>query len=115
MADESFLLVSLQEDQAKQLAQVISSNTSRKILDFLANTKDATESDIAKGLKVPISTVHYNLQHLLEAKLVHAEEFHYSEKGKEVLHYSLANKYVIISPKAAPESLKEKLMKILPI
>lgn len=115
MADENFLLVSLKEDDAKKLAQVISNDTSRKILDYLAHKKDDTESGIAKKLKLPISTVHYNLQALVKAKLVQADEFHYSEKGKEVNHYSLANKYVIIAPKNAPESLKSKLRRILPV
>jgi predicted ArsR family transcriptional regulator len=114
MAEENFLLVSLKEAEAKRLAQVISNDTSRKIIDFLAARKDATESDIAKHMGLPLSPVHYNLHALVEAKLVQNEEFHYSEKGKEVNHYSLANKYVIIAPKDAPESLKMKLRRILP-
>jgi DNA-binding transcriptional ArsR family regulator len=115
MAEENFLLVSLKEDEAKRLAQVISNDTSRKILDFLASRKDATETDIGKHLKLPLSTVHYNMHALLQAKLVQCDEFHYSEKGKEVNHYSLANKYVIIAPKEATESLKTKLRRILPV
>jgi len=114
MSEENFLLVSLKENEAKKLAQVISNDTSRKILDMLAS-KDATESEIAKKMKLPLSTVHYNMQALLKAKLVQVDEFHYSEKGKEVNHYSLANKYVIIAPKDAPETLKDKLRKILPV
>lgn len=115
MAEENFLLVSLKEDEAKKLAQVISNDTSRRILDLLAKVRDMTESDIAKKLKLPLSTVHYNLQALLKAKLVHVDEFHYSAKGKEVNHYSLASKYVIIAPKDAPETLRDKLRKILPV
>lgn len=110
---ESFVLVSLQEDQAKKLAQVVSNDTSRKILDYLTEN-DATESQLAKKLGVPISTIHYNLQALQKAKLVETEEFHYSEKGKEVLHYRLANKYIVIAPKST-FGLKEKLRNILPV
>jgi DNA-binding transcriptional ArsR family regulator len=115
MAEENFLLVSLKEDEAKRLAQVISNDTSRRIIDLLAGRKDATETDIAKHLGLPLSTVHYNLHALVQAKLVQADEFHYSQKGKEVNHYSLANKYVIIAPKDAPESLRSKLRRILPV
>jgi len=110
---ESFLLVSLNEDKAKELAQVVSNDTCRRILDYLSE-KEATESEIAKELKVPISTVHYNLQHLIKGRLVVVEEFHYSEKGKEVNHYKIANKYIIIAPKTT-WGLKERLRKILPI
>ncbi|MBW2999141.1 helix-turn-helix domain-containing protein [Candidatus Woesearchaeota archaeon] len=111
--EETFIMVSLKESKAKKLAQVISSETCRKILDFLAKKK-ATETELAKELDIPISTVHYNLRHLLASKLVEADEFHYSEKGKEVNHYSLANKYVIITPKEPSESFREKLKSLIP-
>lgn len=110
---ETFLLVSLEEEKAKKLAQVISNPSCRKILDFLA-VKSGTETSISSELKLPLSTVHYNLQHLLNSGLVDADRFHYSSKGKEVLHYSLANKYVIIAPKAASDSFIEKLKSLVP-
>lgn len=111
--DEKFLLVSLNEQKAKKLAQIISNDTCRKIIDFLAE-KEASESEIAKKLKVPISTVHYNLKHLMKAKLITVDEFHYSKKGKEINHYKLANKYIIIAPKET-SSIKDALRKILPV
>ena len=110
---ETFLLVSLNEKKAKKLAEVISNNTSRKILDFLSKG-EASESEIAKELNIAISTVHYNLKHLVDAKLVKADEYHYSPKGREVLHYKLANQYVIIAPESAKSSIKEKLKSIIP-
>lgn len=112
MANEKFVLVSLQEEKAKKLANVLSNDSSRKILDILAE-KDATESEIAKKLDIPISTVHYNLKLLVEGGLVKADEFHYSEKGREVIHYHLANKYIIIAP-GSVWGIKEKLRSILP-
>jgi len=111
--EETFLLVSLKEDVAKKLAQAISNATCRKILDYLT-LKTATESQISKALGMPISTVHYNLRQLEKTGLVEAKEFHYSEKGKEVNHYSLAKKYVIIAPRTS-ENMKNKLKRILPV
>ncbi|MBI2659921.1 helix-turn-helix transcriptional regulator [Candidatus Woesearchaeota archaeon] len=112
MAKQSFLLVSLQEDKAKKLAQVVSNESCRKILDYLTE-KESTETELAGKLQLPISTVHYNLKQLEDAGLVSAEEFHYSKKGKEVKHYKLANKYIIIAPKST-FGIKEKLKNILP-
>ena len=112
MAKSNFLLVNLNEPKTKKLAETIASETSRKILNHLAEKED-TEANIAKLLDLPISTVHYHLQKLQEALLITAEEFHYSQKGREVLHYKLANKYIIIAPKAI-SGLKEKLKGILP-
>ncbi len=115
MADESFLLVSLKDEQAKQLAQVVNNDTCRNILDELSKGK-ATETELSKRLNVPLSTVHYNLKALMKFNLIRVDEFHYSEKGKEVNHYSLANKFIIIAPKDAKiESFKDKLKKILPV
>jgi len=114
MAKQSFLLVSLKEDKAKELAQVISNESCRKILDYLAEHEDATETEISKKLDLPISTVHYNLQNLVNSGVIIAEEFHYSKKGKEVNHYKLANKYIIIAPKTT-FGIKEKLRSILPV
>jgi DNA-binding transcriptional ArsR family regulator len=113
MAKEKFVLVSLKESKAKKLAQVISNESCRKILDYLAE-KEATETELAEKLEVPISTVHYNLKHLTSAGLVDVDEFHYSEKGREVNHYKLANKYVIIAPKST-FGIKEKLKAVLPV
>ncbi|MBI2657158.1 helix-turn-helix transcriptional regulator [Candidatus Woesearchaeota archaeon] len=112
MAKQSFLLVSLQEDKAKKLAQVVSNESCRKILDHLTE-KEATETELAGKLQLPISTVHYNLKQLEDAGLVSAEEYHYSKKGKEIKHYKLANKYIIIAPKST-FGIKEKLRSILP-
>lgn len=113
MAEKSFVMVSLKEDKAKKLTQVLSNETSRKILDFLSNRTQATESEIAKGLDLAMSTVHYNLKQLKDNKLVTADEFHYSEKGKEIIHYKIANKYIIIAPDD-DEGFLEKLKKIIP-
>jgi len=115
MSEEPFLLLSLKGDKAKKLSEAISNDTARKILDYLSKVKDATESSISKELNTPISTIHYNIHNLMSAKLVDVEEFHYSEKGKEVNHYKLANKLIIIAPKEAPAGFREKLKKILPL
>ncbi|MBU0756980.1 MAG: helix-turn-helix domain-containing protein [Nanoarchaeota archaeon] len=116
MAEDSFLLVSLKEDKAKKLAQVLSNDTSRNILDYLSKHENATETKLAKDLDIPLSTIHYNLTHLVAARLVKNEDFTYSEKGKEVVHYSLSNKIVIIAPKnMETEGLREKLLKFLPV
>jgi DNA-binding transcriptional ArsR family regulator len=114
MAEEPYLLVSLDEDKSKTLAQVLSNDTSRKILDHLSKKEHATETEISKDLKVPLSTVHYNLDLLVKADLVSNEQFTYSEKGKQIVHYALSNKYVIIAPKRT-QQLMDKLKQFLPV
>jgi DNA-binding transcriptional ArsR family regulator len=110
----NFLLISLEENKAKKIAEAINNPTGRKILDALAK-KEYTETDLSRDLNIPISTVHYNLKQLIEANLVIVDEFHYSAKGKEVNHYKLANKYIIIAPKQDNNKFMEALKKIMPL
>ncbi len=110
--ENTFLLVSLEESKAQRLAQIISNDACRKILDYLTN-RNATETEISRALSIPISTVHYNIKHLLESGLIKSEEFHYSAKGREVNHYSVANKYIIIAPRIT-EGLSQRLKRFLP-
>lgn len=99
MAKNNFLLLSLDDEKTKNIANVVSNKSCKKILDYLAENDDVTESQVAKDLNLAISTVHYNLKQLIESGLVLSEEFHYSKKGREVSHYKLANKVIIIAPK----------------
>ncbi|MBN2458542.1 helix-turn-helix transcriptional regulator [Candidatus Woesearchaeota archaeon] len=112
MAKKNFIMLELEDKKTKKIANVVSNNSCRQILDHLAD-KEATETELAKTLGIPISTVHYNLQQLIETGLVIADEYHYSEKGKEVLHYKLANKYIIITPRKVT-GITQKLRSILP-
>ncbi len=114
MPDEPFMLVSLEEAKAKKLAQVLNNETCTKILNYLARGKDGTETEISEALKLPLSTVHYNLKQLVDSRLVVADEYHYSAKGREVNHYKLANKYIIIAPQEERESFMKKLRQFLP-
>ena len=111
MANKNFLLLSLEDDKIKKVSNVISNESCRKILDYLSD-KEATESEIAEKLQIPISTVHYNLSQLMETGLISADEFHYSKKGREMSHYRLANKYIVIAPKKT-YGIRDKLKNIL--
>jgi DNA-binding transcriptional ArsR family regulator len=115
MSKNSFLLVDLKDDSSKSLAQTLQNKSCRQILDYLANHSEATESQLSKALKIPLSTVHYNMQALLKAKLITADEYHYSTKGREVNHYKLANQYIIIAPQESHSKFKQALKNIIPL
>jgi DNA-binding transcriptional ArsR family regulator len=110
MAEKSFVLLSLKDDKAKNLSKALGNESCRKILDYLASKGDATETQISNDLKVPISTVHYNMKLLAENGLVTMNEYHYSEKGKEVIHYKMRNRYIVIAP--GPEDEKSFMTKL---
>lgn len=114
MAEEPFVMLSLKDDKAKKLANALTNKSADKILAYLASHDNATESEIAKAIKVPLSTINYTMRVLIEAKLVLANEYSYSEKGREVNHYKLAKKYIIIAPDDADEGFLSRLKNFLP-
>lgn len=95
---EKVVMLSLDDEKSKDISKVFSSDTARQILSFLASVDEASESEISEKLKIPISTVHYNIANLLNSGFVVSENFHYSEKGKMVEHYKVAEKVVMIVP-----------------
>ncbi len=112
MKEESYLLFSLEEEKSKKLAQAISNETARKILNYLSKN-DASESDIAKALDLPLSTVHYNLQNLKASNLIKSKDFYWSEKGKKIEMYTISKKFIVISPSG--EGVGNALKNILPV
>jgi|SRR3989338_1607844 len=112
MHKKNFLLLSLEDAKINKIANIVSNDSCKKILDYLSE-KEGTETEISQKLNIPLSTAHYNLQQLMDAGLIATEEYHYSPKGREVYHYKIANKYIIIAPKNT-HGLKEKLRSILP-
>ena len=110
---EKFILVSLNDKKSKELAEVISNTTARKILDYLSE-KEGTSTDISKALGIPLSTVEYNLKNLVKNELVDVEEFKWSPKGRQMDIYKVKKKYIVISPGGSNE-LREILKNVLPI
>ncbi len=86
------------DDDSSDLTSIINSKSAKRIISYLAEKEEATESEVAKELNLPISTVHYNLKKLSEAGIVISESYHYSDKGKKVEHYKIAERLILIIP-----------------
>lgn len=112
MSDEPFILLSMKD--SKNIANAISNETSQKIIAYLAEHNEATESELSEKLSIPLPTIHYNITQLKEANLVKSKEFFWSKKGKKMRVLTLAKKYIIISPDDSKTTL-EKLKGVLPI
>lgn len=108
-------MVSLDNKKAKELAEVISNTTSRKILDYLSEN-EATAVEISKALNIPLSTLNYNLKNLIKNDLVEVKEFKWSPKGREQDIYKVKKKYIVITPgKSEGLLFKEALKKVVPV
>nr|MBA4405623.1 hypothetical protein [Nanoarchaeum sp.] len=112
MTDEPFILLSMKD--SKNIANAMSNETSQKIIAYLAEHNEATESELSEKLNIPLPTIHYNITQLKEANLVKSKEFFWSKKGKKMRVFTLAKKYIIISSDSSKNTL-EKLKGFLPI
>ena len=95
--DEKLLILPLNDKNSKKISQIISNDTARNILEAIASVPLST-SELAEKLRIPLSTVQYNLDKLNNAGLVKVERTKYSEKMKHVKIYAPQRKFVVIVP-----------------
>ena len=109
---EKFLVLPL-GDESKKITQVITNDTARQIMELLAE-QSMSASDIAKQLDVPLTTIKYNLENLVDVGLVKIERIKYSEKGRQVKVYAPVRKLIVLVPeKLGNASITEVLKKYL--
>lgn len=112
--EKKYVLISMEDERVKHLSEVLGNKTCKKIIDFLADNKEASEKDLADVLNLPMNTVEYNLKKLIKAELIEkSRNFFWSKKGKRIEMYKLSNKSIIISPSSSRVS--SKLKSILPV
>ncbi len=112
--DDKFIMMNLDDERSKNIADVLGNKTCRKIIDYLSDVKEASEKDIADALSMPLNTVEYNLNKLIKSGLIEkTKNFFWSVKGRKIDMYKLANKHIIISPKSKPKM--EMIKTIVPV
>lgn len=109
-----FVLLNLDDEHTKDVANAVSSKSGKKVLAYLENHEKVTESELSKELNIPMSTVNYTIDQLFKANLIENSHYHFSSKGREVKHWRLANKLIIIAPKKT-EGLYDKIKDLLGI
>jgi DNA-binding transcriptional ArsR family regulator len=96
------------DEQAQKIAKAMSSQTANDILAILA-AGTRSLSDITDQLNIPLSTVKYHVENLLDAGLVTVFETRYSIKGREVKMYALTDRLLIVAPKRT--NIRDLLLK----
>ncbi len=113
--DDKFLLISLEDsdsEKAKAIAEVLSSKTCKKIINFLASAPEASQKDISTSLKIPMNTLDYNMKKLLESGFIQKKKnFFWSKKGKKIIMYEVSKKSIVISP---GKKTSEKFKSLVP-
>lgn len=101
MADNKLIMMNLDDERTKNLADVLGNKTAKKILSYLTE-KEASESDVARELNIPANTVNYNVRKLLDSGLIEKSALYFwSVKGKKMPSYKVSKKMVVISPRTS--------------
>lgn len=110
MADEKLLILPINDRNSKKISQVLSNDTSRKVLEALAD-KPMSTTEISEKLGAPLTTLHYNIENLLATGLIKVERTRYSEKGREVKYYGPTRKFIILAPENVGERETKQFLK----
>jgi Predicted transcriptional regulator len=94
---EEVIVLQPGDERAQKIAKAISSQTANDILHLLGEgSKSAT--DITEVLTLPMGTVKYHIENLLDAGLIEVSDTRYSVKGREMKIYQLRDQLLIVAP-----------------
>lgn len=95
---KDILILELAQAKTQQIATLLANQTVSKIMTLLEKGT-LSKTEMAKQLQIPLNTIHYNIEQLVKAGIVKATTYSYSVKGKEINHYELVSKYIVITSK----------------
>jgi DNA-binding transcriptional ArsR family regulator len=83
--------------ESRKITQILSNETSIKILELLGR-ESMSATSIAEELKLPLTTVKYNLDSLVESDLIMVKQIKWSQKGRQVKIYESVEKLIVLVP-----------------
>jgi DNA-binding transcriptional ArsR family regulator len=95
---EDIIVLEPGDERAQKIGKAISSQTANDILHILSQGSK-TASDLTELLDIPMGTLKYHIDNLLEVGLIEIAETRYSIKGREVKVYRLKDQLVIVAPR----------------
>jgi DNA-binding transcriptional ArsR family regulator len=95
---EDIIVLEPGDERAQKIGKAISSQTANDILQLISDGPK-TATDLTDTLQIPMSTIKYHVDNLLEAGLLEVTETRYSVKGREVKVYGVRNQLLIVAPK----------------
>ncbi|MDR0767075.1 MAG: winged helix-turn-helix domain-containing protein [Methanosarcinales archaeon] len=84
-------------DDSKKIRQILSNDTSMKIMELLKK-ESLSASEVSEKLGIPLTTVKYNVDQMVEYDLVRVQRIKYSEKGRQVKIYEAPEKVIVFAP-----------------
>ncbi|MCQ8894092.1 MAG: helix-turn-helix domain-containing protein [Methanolinea sp.] len=97
-ADADLVILLPGDERAQKIGKAIASQAASDILHALEKGPQ-TSGDLAASLTMPMGTIKYHIENLLDAGLIEVKNVKYSVKGRQVKVYGLRNQLLIMAPK----------------
>ena len=110
---EDVLVVSLASEKRKKIAQALSNETTVKILQELTQ-QASSATELADRLNLPLTTVKYSIDALLDAELIRVISISLSQKRREMKNYIAIKRAIIFAPEKTSSEAIRLLERILP-
>lgn len=104
--EEEAVILEQGSPEAQKIAKAMASATANDILNLLSNEGPLTATDISEKMNMPLTSLKYHLENLLDAGLIEVVNTRWSEKGKQMKIYGIVEKDIIIKPKKKSEAAK---------
>ena len=105
---DNILILEPGDERAQKIAKAISSPTAGDILNQMKEGGH-TATQLSESLDLPLTTIQYHLENLVEADMLNVIEKRWSKKGREIKVYGLRNQVVIVAPR--PGDVRSLLLK----
>jgi len=95
---EEVIVLQPGDERAQKIGKAIASQSANDILHALQE-RPKTAGELTSSLAMPMGTVKYHLENLLDAGLLEVRETRYSVKGREIKVYGLKDQLLIVAPR----------------
>lgn len=97
---EKQVVIDINDPRSGKIVEALANPSCKKILNLLAEN-EMSAGDLSGKLKLPLNTITYNLEKLIESGLIEKTgQVLWSIKGKQIPKYKIANRKIVISPKS---------------
>ena len=106
------MIIPLSSDKIKRIARALSNETAVTILQKLVE-KSMSATELSESLNMPLTTVKYNVDALLDADLIKVEHVKFSRKRRDIKYYAPVRRALVFMPEKTEERIMKFLKKIL--
>lgn len=99
--------LSTTEEDTKKMALALANDTGRRVLEEIYAIEGITASEIAENLDIPLPTVLFHIERLMDLNLIKVGETKLSKKFREIKCYSPAKRAILIIPAQKEETISQ--------